>query len=185
MRDPPRKLPHRLQDDTVRRGRLPVVLLGLVLVQIAFGALMAGSKAGLTYNTWPLMDGRFIPPFEALRVVRPWYENFADNPALVQLDHRLMAYAVVALAVWHAWSASRRAARTAYARRAAVVAFIAASQMALGITTLLLAVPLWAGLAHQALAICLLAAVTIHARLTGAEPVLFLPAAREPDHARR
>lgn len=143
-----------------------VALLVLVVVQIALGGLVAGAKAGLTYNTWPLMDGQIVPSAETLFVVRPWFENLVDNPALVQFDHRVTAYLVVALALWGAISARRSGADRPAARRATALAGIALAQMALGITTLLLAVPLWAGLAHQLLAMTLLAMASVHARVT-------------------
>jgi heme a synthase len=134
------------------------LLLGLIFLQIALGGLVAGSKAGLAYNTWPLMDGRFAPPLAGLFAVSPWIENFVDNVALVQLNHRMVAYVVVGFALWHAF-AVRKGDRTA-----ALVAALALAQMTLGIATLLLAVPLWAGLAHQLLAMALLAATVIHLR---------------------
>jgi heme a synthase len=131
------------------------VLVGLILLQIALGGLVAGSKAGLTYNTWPLMDGAFVPPAEILFSKAPAIENFVDNLALVQLNHRLVAYLVVAVALWQAL-----ATRTP---GAAAVAALALMQAALGVTTLLLGVPLWAGLAHQVLAMLLLAAAVVQA----------------------
>src|SRR4051794_29460416 len=88
---------------------VPSILLGLVLLQIALGGLVAGSKAGFTYNTWPLMDGAFLPAGSGLFSVQPWVENFVDNVLLVQLNHRLVAYAIVVFAVWHAWTAVRQA----------------------------------------------------------------------------
>lgn len=147
-------------------ARLAVGLLALIVVQIALGGLVAGSKAGLTYNTWPLMDGRIVPPAETLFVVRPWFENLVDNPALVQFNHRLTAYLVVALALWGAVSAWRAGSDRPAAGRAAALAGIALAQMVLGIATLLLAVPLWAGLAHQLLAMVLLAMASVHARVS-------------------
>ena len=145
-----------------------LILLGLILAQIALGGLVAGSKAGLTYNTWPLMDGALIPPASALFVVTPLIENFVDNVALVQFNHRMVAYAVVAFALWHAWGLSRKAPGSVSARGASGVAALAIAQMILGIVTLLLVVPLWAGLAHQVLAMLVLAMATAHARLSGA-----------------
>ena len=168
-------------DGAVKRADWqPPILLALIFIQIAFGALMAGSKAGLTYNTWPLMDGRLIPSIDALTVVRPWYENLVDNPTLVQLDHRMMAYAVVAFAMWHAWNAARLDPGSAHARGAARVALVALAQMALGITTLVLAVPLWAGLAHQALAMALLVVATAYARVARTAPGLDLSPVAHP-----
>lgn len=147
-------------------------LLALVLLQIALGGLVAGSHAGFTYNTWPLMDGRLVPPASALLSVTPFYENLVDNPVLVQFDHRVLAYALVLFALVHAVLARRAAPGTSAARRATGIAAIALSQMTLGIVTLVLVVPLWAGLAHQLLAMALLAMATVHARLCAAERVV-------------
>jgi cytochrome c oxidase assembly protein subunit 15 len=138
-----------------------------VFVQIALGALVAGSKAGLTYNTWPLMDGALVPPVSSLFVVTPWIENFVDNVALVQFNHRMVAYALVALALSHAWSSIRRAPGSPAARSASALAVLTLAQMALGILTLVLVVPVWAGLAHQILALAVLGTAVVHVRSTG------------------
>jgi cytochrome c oxidase assembly protein subunit 15 len=147
-------------------SRAPLALAALILLQIALGGLVAGSKAGLTYNTWPLMDGAFVPSASSLFVVRPWIENFVDNVVLVQFNHRMVAYAIVAFALWHAWSLSRKAAASQAARRARALAGLTLAQMALGIVTLLLVVPLWAGLTHQVFAMAVLAVAIAHARLS-------------------
>jgi cytochrome c oxidase assembly protein subunit 15 len=147
-------------------GAEPKILVGLILVQIALGGLVAGSKAGLTYNTWPLMDGDFIPPASALFVVKPWIENFVDNVVLVQFNHRMVAYAIVAFALWHAWTLRRQATGSKAARSATAMAGLTLGQMVLGIVTLLLAVPLWAGLAHQVFAMGVLMMAVAHARLS-------------------
>jgi cytochrome c oxidase assembly protein subunit 15 len=159
-------LGHRARPKTGRSGRAAVAVLGLVFLQIALGGLVAGSKAGLTYNSWPLMDGRLVPELLALFPVRPFVENFVDSPALVQFQHRMVAYLLVAASAWQAIVLRRSVPGSGEARRASIVAVIALSQMVLGITTLLLVVPLWAGLAHQLLAMALLAAATAHARLS-------------------
>jgi cytochrome c oxidase assembly protein subunit 15 len=143
-------------------------LVGLVLLQIALGGLVAGSKAGLTYNTWPLMDGALVPPAAALFVVTPWIENFVDNVALVQFNHRMVAYAIVAFALWHAWIARRTAPGSRFAARATALAGLTLAQMTLGIVTLVLVVPLWAGLAHQIFAMVVLAMAAVHARVSKA-----------------
>jgi cytochrome c oxidase assembly protein subunit 15 len=149
-----------------RAGYAPRVLTGLILFQIALGGLVAGSKAGLTYNTWPLMDGALVPPASALFVVKPWIENFVDNVVLVQFNHRLVAYAIVAFAVWHAWTVRRQAPASRTASRATGMAGLMLAQMTLGIVTLLLAVPLSAGLAHQVFAMAVLAMAVVHARVS-------------------
>jgi cytochrome c oxidase assembly protein subunit 15 len=153
-------------EEEARAGYAPRILVGLILFQIALGGLVAGSKAGLTYNTWPLMDGALVPPASALFVVKPWIENFVDNVLLVQFNHRIVAYALVAFAVWHAWTLRRRAPTSKTAGRATGMAGLVLAQMALGIVTLLLAVPLWAGLAHQVFAMAVLAMAVVHARVS-------------------
>ncbi|GEP08604.1 heme A synthase [Methylobacterium gnaphalii] len=148
----------------IRAGSVALMLL--VLVQIALGGLVAGSHAGLAYNTWPTMNGRFVPPLDVLFATVPWIENFVDNLTLVQFNHRMVAYLVVILAVLHAFDARLSAPGTGAARRAAGVAILALAQMGLGIATLLLAVPLWAALAHQVFAMAVLTMATAHARLS-------------------
>jgi heme a synthase len=147
----------------LRRGAYAVV--GLALAQIALGGLVAGSRAGFTYNTWPLIEGRLLPPVATLFSETPWIENFVDNLALVQLNHRLGAYLLVGLAVWHAWRA-RRLGPSSAARRATALAGLIFGQAAFGVLTLLLVVPIWAGLAHQATAMAVLAVAVAHARLS-------------------
>ena len=143
-------------------ARGPRFLLAAILLQIALGGLVAGSKAGLTYNTWPLIDGAFIPPAAVLFSQTPLLENFVDNLALVQLNHRLVAYLVVAVAIGVALRTGPGPARA----RAVGLAALALGQAALGVITLLLVVPLWAGLAHQLLAMALLVAAVAHVRLS-------------------
>ena len=136
-----------------------------MVVQIALGGLVAGSKAGWTYNTWPLMDGRLAPPVRELFAATPLIENFVDNVALVQFNHRLAAYVFVGFALGHAFMAWRRGADLRAGRRAGVIAGLALAQMGLGILTLILVVPLWAGLLHQVFAMVLLGVASAHTRL--------------------
>ena len=132
--------------------------------QIGLGALVAGLRAGLTFNTWPLMDGRLIP--EGLFTLSPWPRNLFEDVTTVQFDHRLLAYVVVAAALWHAVAVNRAAPGTALARRALAVGALALAQAALGVVTLLLVAPIWAGLMHQALAMLLFGMAVAHWRAT-------------------
>jgi heme a synthase len=150
----------------VQAGYAPRILLGLILFQIVLGGLVAGSKAGFTYNTWPLMDGVLVPPASALFSVSPWIENFVDNVVLVQFNHRLAAYVIIAFALWHAWTLRRMAPGSKAAKRATAMAGLTLAQMVLGIVTLVLVVPLWAGLAHQVFAMAVLAMAVVHARVS-------------------
>lgn len=143
-------------------------LFGITFLQIALGALVAGSHAGLTYNTWPLMDGHFIPPVADLLVVSPWYENFFDNVTMVQFLHRMTAYGLIILALIHAYGFWRVMPQANLARQAALLAGCICLQALLGIVTLLLSVPLWAGLLHQILAMVTLSLCAYHlASMTG------------------
>jgi len=145
------------------RGRATAWLILLLLfVQVALGGLVAGSKAGFTFNTWPLMDGALVPPGSLLFAQSPFWENFVDNVALVQFNHRLGAYILFAVALWNALRLRRAAPGSGSAKRATAIAGLVLAQSALGIVTLLLVVPLWAGLAHQALGFAVLAMGVVH-----------------------
>lgn len=136
--------------------------LGLVLwiaYMIVTGGFVAGIRAGKAYNTFPLMNGNFIPP--EIFMLEPWYLNFFNNMATVQFDHRLGAWILAFLVPWF-WFRVRAAAaadvvsaRTLFAANVLLVALFA--QISLGIATLLLAVPVALGAAHQAGAMVLLA----------------------------
>ena len=120
----------------------------LLFVQILLGALVAGLKAGAGYNTWPLMDGRLVP--SGLGAMEPWYLNLFENAMTVQFNHRVVAYALVAAVLGHAWSVMRAANGAGGRGSALMLAVAEVAQAALGIWTLLAQVPLALGLAHQA-----------------------------------
>ena len=149
------------------RGRASAWLLLLLLfVQVALGGLVAGSKAGFTFNTWPLMDGVLVPPSSQLFAQTPFWENFVDNVALVQFNHRIGAYVLLAVALWNVLRLRRAAPGSGSAKRATAIAGLVLAQSALGIVTLLLVVPLWAGLSHQALGFAVLAMGVVHVTRT-------------------
>ena len=156
--------PRRSESGEGRAGAW--VLLALTFAQIALGGLVAGSRAGFTFNTWPLMDGALVPSAATLFAGTPLWENFVDNVALVQFNHRLGAYILLAFALWHASSLRVSAAGSGSARRATALAGLVFAQGALGVVTLLLVVPLWAGLAHQALGFAVLAMAVVHVTRT-------------------
>jgi cytochrome c oxidase assembly protein subunit 15 len=149
---------------------IAALLVPLVLVQIFMGGLVAGLRAGLSYNTWPLMDGHFIPLPSNLYIMAPSWVNHFENALTVQFQHRMVAYLIVVLALSQALLAIRHGSGAARGR-AALIAAIALGQAAIGVMTLLLAVPLWSAILHQLGGIVLLAAATVHVqRLTVAEP---------------
>ncbi len=147
---------------TVTEGQklLAAVVAGLVYLQIVSGALVAGLRAGFTYNTWPLMDGRLIP--EGLGTLQPWWLNVFENVATVQFNHRMLAYAVVALGLWQAISVWQTADDESVRRSGLWLGIALLAQMALGIWTLLAWVPLSLGVAHQGGALVVLAIALWH-----------------------
>lgn len=128
-------------------------LLAAVLVQVTLGAFVAGLRAGLTYNSWPLMDGRFVPDAYFGSPARA--SDLFERVAAVQFNHRLGAYLLLALAAAFAW----RCWRAGAGRYGATVLAAITAQACLGVWTLLAAVPLWLGLAHQAGALVVLTAM--------------------------
>jgi cytochrome c oxidase assembly protein subunit 15 len=134
--------------DVPRARRLAGALVAIVFLMVLSGALVAGIRAGYAYNTWPLMNGRWIP--DEILLIEPWWNNLAYNMATVQFDHRGIAYVIAALALltwWRVRSASRAGPARIWADAllAAVVV-----QVSLGIATLLLRVPVSLAALHQA-----------------------------------
>jgi cytochrome c oxidase assembly protein subunit 15 len=133
-----------------------VALLALTFLQLYFGALVAGLRAGRVYNTWPQIDGAFIPSTARLFFEDPWWRNLFDNTLTVQFEHRMTAYALLALAVLHALDAVASRAGTAVVRGAWWLVAAITVQAILGILTLLHQVPIDLALTHQAMAIVVL-----------------------------
>jgi cytochrome c oxidase assembly protein subunit 15 len=133
-----------------------IALLGLTFLQIYFGALVAGLRAGRVYNTWPEIDGAFIPSAARLWFEEPWWRNLFDNTLTVQFEHRVTAYALLILAVLHAIDAMRSRAGVAVIGGAWSLVAAITLQAVLGILTLLQQVPIDLALAHQAIAIVVL-----------------------------
>jgi cytochrome c oxidase assembly protein subunit 15 len=135
-----------------------LLLLCLVYLQIIAGAFVAGLDAGQGYNTWPLMDGSLVP--DGLGAMDPWWKNIFENAMTVQFVHRTIAYVIVlyagALFFWKRGAGGFGGANGWLPR----VALLILLQAALGISTLVLHVPLPLALGHQALAF-MLAGATI------------------------
>lgn len=145
-------------------------LVVAVLVQIYLGALVAGLDAGMSYNTWPLMDGALVP--QGLFEQAPAWINLFENPKTVQFVHRVGAYTVLALTLLHALVTWRFDSGSTHARRAVLLFLLVLAQATIGIATLVMVVPLGWALAHQAAALVVLAFATAHWRATrGAYPL--------------
>jgi len=149
-------------------------LVALAFLQIALGGLVAGHDAGLTYNTWPLMDGRLVPA--GLGLLEPAWLNLIDNVTAIQFNHRAGAYLLVAAVLAYALG-TRRVGPPARGR-AGLIAALALAQTALGIATLVLVVPAPLALAHQGLAMILLLALVWNAAVLRGAPVYAAAAGR-------
>jgi cytochrome c oxidase assembly protein subunit 15 len=133
--------------------RKTLALSTLITVTVISGGFVAGLKAGKIYNTFPMMGDYWAPP--GMFALEPWWRNFFDNMATVQFDHRLLAIAtfVLIIAYWVQIRQSDLPARVATGVNALL--HTAVLQVALGIATLLLIVPVALAAAHQAIAMLL------------------------------
>ena len=146
-------------------------LLMLTFVQLYLGALVAGLRAGKIYNTWPDIDGGFIPSAARLFFDTPWWRNLFDNTLTVQFEHRMVAYTLFVFVVLHALDTVRSRAGTSAISGAWWLAAAVTLQATLGILTLLHQVPVPLGLAHQAVAIVVLTLAVMQAeRLAARRP---------------
>ena len=137
-------------------NRFSLTITGLIFITMLSGGFVAGLKAGLAYNTFPLMAGHWIP--DGMFTLAPWWRNLFDNITTVQFDHRLLATVLFVL-IPILWLIARRAnlpSRTRWGLHILVI--ILGIQITLGISTLLLYVPVTLAAAHQAGALLLLTA---------------------------
>ena len=136
--------------------RLPAWIAGVAFVQALSGGMVAGIRAGRAYNTFPLMNGHWVPP--EIMMLDPWWRNFLYNMATIQFVHRAIAWLLIALvlAFWVRSMRARVAPRTQLASHLLLAAL--GLQVALGIGTLVMGVPVPLAAAHQGGAVLLLAA---------------------------
>ena len=128
-------------------------LFGLISITIVSGGFVAGLKAGKIYNTFPMMGADWIPP--GLTTLDPVWRNFTENTTTVQFDHRLLAITTFLMIIVYFWRVRNieLPARAAKATKALLHTSIL--QVALGISTLILSVPLILAVSHQAVAMLL------------------------------
>jgi len=149
----PSEIPFRLRIEAL-------AIAILLLIQIYLGALVAGLDAGLVYNTWPFIDGALVPSPDRLWFIQPAWRNVFENTLTAQFDHRMTAYAIWLLAVFHAGDAWRAGREVGFA---AILAGAVTLQATLGVVTLLYQAPLALALAHQVFAIAVFTIAILHA----------------------
>ncbi len=156
------------QAATAGLKRLTQILLILVSLTVLSGAFVAGLHAGFKFNTFPLMDDRLIPT-HLLFPEQPWHVNLFEDEATVQFDHRLLAIStlILSLLVW--WRAATMRLQDRASLAFHLVGLMALIQVALGITTLLMIVPVSVASIHQAGALVLFTLVlnALHALKEG------------------
>lgn len=138
--------------------------LAVLLLQIIYGAFVAGLDAGYIHNHWPMMsEGKFM--HETVYIEQsPIYKNFIEGKSGVQFVHRILAYFVV-LFVFGIWLKSRKLTLTKMQSNGiSSLLIIVSIQFLLGVFTIILQVPVWLGVAHQIGAFLLLSSMifTLH-----------------------
>ena len=139
-------------------GRLSVIIIGIIFITIMSGGFVAGTHAGFAFNTFPLMDGRLIP--NGLFELSPLWKNFFENIVTIQFDHRLLAtllFIIIPTFWYKVGKVTTGSDFQTLARLGSHLLLAAlALQITLGISTLLLIVPVALAATHQAGAILLL-----------------------------
>ncbi len=155
-----------------------VLVIAVLVLQISYGGLVAGMKAGHVSNTWPLMFGRLIPP-GLLSQLEPWWQNLLTAPATVHFIHRWLAFGVLLAAIFLYWVTKQRGYSTAVHKASLWLMGLTGLQIALGVSVIWFGVPLILALSHQALALLLfVATIFINYRLVH-EPLPY-PGKLEP-----
>ena len=151
--------PHKKNIDSKLRNYIRFAL-AILIIQIIYGAFVAGLDAGFIHNHWPMMsEGKFI--HETVYIEHTsLYKNFIEGKSGVQFVHRTLAYIVV-LSIFLIWKKTKTLTLTVWQNKGVNSLFILVGlQFILGILTLLLHVPVWLGVAHQVGAFFLLSAMT-------------------------
>jgi cytochrome c oxidase assembly protein subunit 15 len=133
--------------------------LALTLVTLLSGGFVAGLDGGKIYNTFPLMGGRVVPL--GYRAYGSWWRNAFENPVAAQFHHRVLALATATALLALAWAIRRPGTPAPLRRTAPFLALAVVGQVALGITTLLLLVPVPLGVLHQLMGLAVLTTVLV------------------------
>lgn len=128
--------------------KFAITLNALIFLMVLSGGFVAGLRAGLIYNTFPLMGDTFIPP--NLFALNPWWSNFFENMTTVQFDHRIIAYTLAVLIPIFWFRLRRRDVSIRTKNLSSLLLALALVQISLGVSTLVLYVPTVLGVAHQA-----------------------------------
>jgi len=143
-------------------GGVGKILLGLVLLQIVYGAFVAGLKAGFVFNTFPKMGDSWFP--DAILTLKPWWANFTEGLAGTQFVHRYLAFAVLCTVGW-LWAICSKLELSGNQKKALwLIVGVVLAQFSLGVLTLVYGVPIAVAVLHQAGAMILLVSVVYFLR---------------------
>lgn len=146
----------------INKGFRNLIRFGLILLllQIIYGAFVAGLDAGFIHNHWPMMSkGEFMHKTVYIEQI-PLYKNFIEGKSGVQFVHRILAYIIVAF-IFIIWRKSKKFKLTKYQLKGVnALLLMVGVQFLLGVFTILLQVPVWLGVAHQIGAFFLLSVMT-------------------------
>ncbi|MBL0941309.1 MAG: COX15/CtaA family protein [Alphaproteobacteria bacterium] len=132
------------------------LILGLMLLTICMGSFTAGLKAGHLYNTFPTMNGQWVP--DDILFLKPLWRNFFENSSMVQFCHRVLAISTWLMTMGLMWRAWLLNLQSSTRKCIVIIGGLVTLQLGLGIATVLLQVPLLLGLLHQATAVLLFSA---------------------------
>lgn len=138
-------------------------IFGIAVVQIIYGAFVAGLNAGFVMNTFPKMGDQWIN--DSVTALTPFWKNFVEGVGGVQFIHRYLAYVVVALILYFAVACSKYSLSLRQKLATKLMLYAVGVQFLLGVLTLLYAVPVWLGVVHQVGAFVLLSTIvySLHA----------------------
>ncbi len=132
--------------------RLSWLMVAVLTIQMAYGGLVAGLKAGHASNTWPLMFGYLVPP-GMLSVIEPWWRNLIETASTVHFMHRWFAFSVLIVAIALYYPAKKRGYSHAIHKGILLMIVLTLVQIGLGVSVIWLGVPIWLALLHQSVAL--------------------------------
>ncbi len=135
------------------------MVVSVVFIMMLSGGFVAGTKAGFIMNTFPKMNGAWVP--SGLFAIEPAWRNVFENPVAIQFVHRSLAFVVAGVVVWSFVKSRTQAFATANHW----VLLIVLVQVCLGISALVMRVPVWLGVLHQAGAVALFTAALYSAHV--------------------
>jgi cytochrome c oxidase assembly protein subunit 15 len=139
--------PTRAEDPDLSMGNRFLTLTVILVFTICYGGLTAGTHSGFIYNTFPDMNGHFLP--EDMFAIHPFWKDVLYNPGTIQFMHRMLAFASLAVGLYVFLSSRNESVSPKLKHVAFMIAVALSVQIILGVATLVLQVPIWLGVLHQ------------------------------------